>query len=99
MRAEEECHRLRWPDVPNRECLHPPVSHPAHDLLNGSLLEPTGVEQMTDGYLVTVCDVLSCTTHATALSGDLHTAATCSQLETAGCVRFRPNLHVFILAH
>ena len=42
--------------LPNSHRLIPRKSHPAHDLFNGCLLEPTGVDPGGDDPIVSVCE-------------------------------------------
>ena len=41
--------KIKLTDLPNRDRLRPARPHPAHDLFDGSLLDPNGVEHDADG--------------------------------------------------
>ncbi len=47
--------RIRLDSVEHRSRLRPRDAHPAHDLYDGCLLEPTGVVEMAGGTLLDIC--------------------------------------------
>jgi hypothetical protein len=48
-------HTMRVDSLPNGHRLIPKTSHPAHDLFDGKLLEPEGVDGVGGAAMVTVC--------------------------------------------
>jgi hypothetical protein len=56
---ETESRFVEWQDlgqIPNAYCLMPKVSHPAHDLFDGMLLEPSSICHQSDLWYVNVCN-------------------------------------------